>query len=180
LPERYGLHEFVSQQEIRHSHVNGEISPTSSSCCPTHTNFSLSLAVLEYFKGTNWKVHPDFVYCEYNSLKDMDKELENSENAFFRDREDSFDTPEEQVSHFLSRAGKPGWKWMSVSPLPSLGLRLTTAVRESLLTVNLLFRSIICPTASCEKSPATSFPWQPIGQSLPQPATSSQSELTEG
>jgi hypothetical protein len=24
MPERYGLHEFVSQQEIRHSHVNGE------------------------------------------------------------------------------------------------------------------------------------------------------------
>lgn len=23
LPERYGLHELVSQQEIRHSHVNG-------------------------------------------------------------------------------------------------------------------------------------------------------------
>lgn len=24
MPERYGLHEFVSQQEIRHSHVNGK------------------------------------------------------------------------------------------------------------------------------------------------------------
>lgn len=44
----------------------------------------------EYFKGPNWKVHPDFVYCEYNSLKDMDKELENSGDSFFRDREDSF------------------------------------------------------------------------------------------
>lgn len=69
----------------------------------------------EYFKGQNWKVHPDFVYCEYNSLKDMDKELENSGDSFFRDREDSFDTPEEQVLHFMSRAGRPGWKWMSVS-----------------------------------------------------------------
>ncbi|KAL7039794.1 hypothetical protein ACKWTF_000119 [Chironomus riparius] len=99
LPERYGLHEFVSQQEIRHSHVN----------------------VTEYFKGHTWKVHPDFVYCEYNSLKDMDKELENSGESYFRDREDSFDTPEEQVLHFLSRAGRPGWKWMSLrarSPQP--------------------------------------------------------------
>lgn len=69
----------------------------------------------DYFKGTNWKVHPDFVYCEYNSLKDMDKELENSGESFFRDREDSFDTPEEQVLHFMARAGRPGWKWMSVS-----------------------------------------------------------------
>lgn len=45
----------------------------------------------------------------------MDKELENSGESYFRDREDSFDTPEEQVLHFLSRAGRPGWKWMSVS-----------------------------------------------------------------
>lgn len=45
----------------------------------------------------------------------MDKELENSGDSFFRDREDSFDTPEEQVVHFMSRAGRPGWKWMSVS-----------------------------------------------------------------
>jgi len=73
--------------------------------------------VTEYFKGPTWKVHPDFVYCEYNSLKDMDKELENSGDSFFRDREDSFDTPEEQVLHFLARAGRPGWKWMSVSLL---------------------------------------------------------------
>lgn len=73
--------------------------------------------VTEYFKGHTWKVHPDFVYCEYNSLKDMDKELENSGESYFRDREDSFDTPEEQVLHFLSRAGRPGWKWMSVSKI---------------------------------------------------------------
>lgn len=45
----------------------------------------------------------------------MDKELENSGDSYFRDREDSFDTPEEQVLHFMARAGRPGWKWMSVS-----------------------------------------------------------------
>lgn len=44
----------------------------------------------------------------------MDKELESSGESYFRDREDSFDTPEEQVMHFMSRAGRPGWKWMSV------------------------------------------------------------------
>lgn len=70
--------------------------------------------VTEYFKGNNWRVHPDFVFCEYNSLKDLDKELETSGESFYRDREDTFDTPEEQVLHFLSRAGRPGWKWMSV------------------------------------------------------------------
>lgn len=72
----------------------------------------------EYFKGTNWKVNPDWVYCEYNTLKDLDKESDLSngqdENAF-REREP--DTPEEQFLHFLARAGRQGWKWMSVSQI---------------------------------------------------------------
>lgn len=113
MPDRYGLHEFVSQQEIRHSHINGKKCLISCSYHCLTFNF-LHPAVTEYFKGHNWKVHPDFVYCEYNSLKDMDKELESSGESYFRDREDSFDTPEEQVMHFMSRAGRPGWKWMSV------------------------------------------------------------------
>lgn len=111
MPERYGLHEYVSQQEIRHSHVNGE----DPIIIIKEVRLTIFVSVTEYFKGENWKVHPDFVYCEYNSLKDMDKELESSGESFFRDREDSFDTPEEQVMHFMARAGRPGWKWMSVS-----------------------------------------------------------------
>jgi hypothetical protein len=39
------------------------------------------------------------VYCEYNSMS-----------------EHRFKTPEEQVLWFLSKAGKPGWKWMSLRP----------------------------------------------------------------
>lgn len=120
MPERYGLHEFVSQQEIRHSHVNGELFKVNKKFSLLR-NSSL-LSVTEYFKGHNWKVHPDFVYCEYNSLKDMDKELESSGESYFRDREDSFDTPEEQVMHFMARAGRPGWKWMSVSESFSISL----------------------------------------------------------
>lgn len=98
----------------------------------------------EYFKGPFWKVHPDFVYCEYNSLKDMDKELENSGESYFRDREDSFDTPEEQVLHFLARAGRPGWKWMSVS--------LRRKFEYSSIKTDQLVIS-----ASCEKSPTSSL-----------------------
>jgi hypothetical protein len=59
---------------------------------------------------------PFRVYCEYNGLKDLEKENENSGESFARgDREETFDTPEEQMLHFLARAGRPGWKWMSVS-----------------------------------------------------------------
>ncbi|XP_037897519.1 voltage-dependent calcium channel subunit alpha-2/delta-3 isoform X2 [Glossina fuscipes] len=96
LPEKYGSHELVSQQEIRHSRKN----------------------VTEYFKGDNWRVHPDWVYCEYNSVSDLEKERENSGEYTPRDQEPSFGSSEEQVLHFLARAGRPGWKWMSVRPKP--------------------------------------------------------------
>ncbi|XP_023705860.1 voltage-dependent calcium channel subunit alpha-2/delta-3 isoform X6 [Cryptotermes secundus] len=77
IPEGYGMYEVLGEQEIKHSHIN----------------------VTEYFKGSNWKIHPDWVYCEYNSMS-----------------EHHFKTPEEQVLWFLSKAGKPGWKWMSLRP----------------------------------------------------------------
>lgn len=77
----------------------------------------MSFIVTEFFKGNQWKVHPDWVYCEYNSLKDVDKDGEsiNGENGSARAREELFQTPEEQMLHFLARAGRQGWKWMSVS-----------------------------------------------------------------
>lgn len=60
-------------------------------------------------------MNPDWVYCEYNSVSDLEKERESSGEYGARDQEPSFGSPEEQVLHFLARAGRPGWKWMSVS-----------------------------------------------------------------
>ncbi|XP_026319416.1 voltage-dependent calcium channel subunit alpha-2/delta-3 [Hyposmocoma kahamanoa] len=77
LPDGYGMYELQAEQEVKHSTVN----------------------VTEFFKGENWKVHPDWVYCEYASTS-----------------EQTFNSPEEQLLHFLSRAGRPGWKWMSLRP----------------------------------------------------------------
>ncbi|KAK9497931.1 hypothetical protein O3M35_003829 [Rhynocoris fuscipes] len=77
LPDGYGLYEVVAQEEIKLSQIN----------------------VTEYFKGNNWRVHPEWVYCEYNYIGDH-----------------KFESPEEQVLHFLSRTKRPGWKWMSVRP----------------------------------------------------------------
>ncbi|XP_031622990.1 voltage-dependent calcium channel subunit alpha-2/delta-4 [Contarinia nasturtii] len=103
LPDKYGMYELSSQEEIRHSHQN----------------------VTEYLKGTDWRVHPDWVYCEYNSLYDFAKERENSgETSSSNDERTSFETAEDQVLHFLARAGRPRWKWMSVrprSPVPHFG-----------------------------------------------------------
>lgn len=65
------------------------------------------------------------VYCEYNSLYDFAKERENSgETSSSNDERTSFDTAEDQLLHFLARAGRPRWKWMSVrprSPVPHFG-----------------------------------------------------------
>ncbi|KAL0126861.1 hypothetical protein PUN28_005311 [Cardiocondyla obscurior] len=77
LPEGYGMFELRAEQEIKFAIVN----------------------VTEYFKGGNWKVHPDWVYCEYNSASDK-----------------YFSSPEERVMHFLARTRRPGWKWMSLRP----------------------------------------------------------------
>ncbi|KAL3289880.1 hypothetical protein HHI36_023270 [Cryptolaemus montrouzieri] len=79
IPEGYGMLELLAEQEIKHSQKN----------------------VTDYFKGNNWRVHPDWVYCEYT----------NGESG-----EQWFRTAEERVLHFLSRSRRPGWKWMSVRP----------------------------------------------------------------
>lgn len=66
------------------------------------------------------------MYCEYNSLYDFAKERDGSSESTLQADEQPphFDTPEEQVLHFLARAGRPRWKWHSLrprSPLPHMG-----------------------------------------------------------
>ncbi|KAF4522689.1 hypothetical protein B566_EDAN012706 [Ephemera danica] len=79
MPDGYGLHEVIAEEEIK---------------------LSISrVNVTDYFKGHNWKVHPDWVYCEYNYVA-----------------EHPFSSPEEQMLHFLERTLRPGWKWMSMRP----------------------------------------------------------------
>ncbi|KAL1492838.1 hypothetical protein ABEB36_011020 [Hypothenemus hampei] len=82
IPEGYGMYELSAEQEIKHSQKN----------------------VTDYFKGSNWRVHPDWVYCEYTSGTSG---------------EQWFKTAEERVLHFLSRSRRPGWKWMSLRPRSS-------------------------------------------------------------
>nr|XP_023023561.1 voltage-dependent calcium channel subunit alpha-2/delta-3 [Leptinotarsa decemlineata] len=79
IPEGYGMYELLAEQEIKHSQKN----------------------VSDYFKGSNWRVHPDWVYCEYTTGTSG---------------EQWFKTAEERVLHFLSRTRRPGWKWMSLRP----------------------------------------------------------------
>lgn len=115
MPDNYGIHELNAQQEIRHSHTNGKVEHFVLSKRTLHNRVFFLSTVTEHFQNNNWKVHPDWVYCEYNSLKDVESNGESTTETTYRDKDESFDTPEEQVLHFLARVGRPGWKWMSVS-----------------------------------------------------------------
>ncbi|XP_063239257.1 voltage-dependent calcium channel subunit alpha-2/delta-3 isoform X2 [Bacillus rossius redtenbacheri] len=59
-------------------------------------------SVTKYFQGKNWKIHPDWTYCYYHY-----------------ETEHPFDSPEDQLYHFLQRTQQPKWQWKSkrtVSP----------------------------------------------------------------
>lgn len=115
LPEKYGMHELYAQQEIRHSPMNGKSIFLLINQHPEMHQIH-SFPVTEYLKGAKWKVHPDWVYCEYNSPHDLERERENSGELFSREQDEMmFESAESQLLHFLARAGRPGWKWMSVS-----------------------------------------------------------------
>ena len=47
-------------------------------------------------EGGNWKLHPDWVYCEYNYAGSNDRQ---------------FDTPENNMRHFLDRLSHEGVKF---------------------------------------------------------------------
>lgn len=61
------------------------------------------------------------MYCEYNSLYDFVKERDSSGEATTQSDEQApqFDTAEDQILHFLARAGRPRWKWHSLRPRSS-------------------------------------------------------------
>ena len=58
----------------------------------------------EKFEGDNWRLHPDWVYCEYNYAGDQHE----------------FDNPEETMKHFFTKMQQPRWNWGTtrVVPLP--------------------------------------------------------------
>lgn len=60
--------------------------------------------ITEQFTGTNWRLHPDWVYCEYNYAGDQHE----------------FENPEETMKHFFHKMQKPRWNWGTtrVVPLP--------------------------------------------------------------
>ena len=71
----------------------------------SNRKFKFSFSVSDKFADKNWRVHPDWVYCEYNYAGSPQRE---------------FATPEDNIRHFVSRSQTRGWNWgtPSVIPLP--------------------------------------------------------------
>ncbi|XP_037048766.1 voltage-dependent calcium channel subunit alpha-2/delta-3 [Bradysia coprophila] len=57
-------------------------------------NLHLGVNMSRFFMGENFKVHPEWVYCKYHYLEGHE-----------------FDTPEEELLHFLNKLSEPNWKW---------------------------------------------------------------------
>lgn len=57
IPEGYGMYELLAEQEIKHSQKNGNVKLFILFVTINDYRF---IAVEEYFKGNNWKVHPDW------------------------------------------------------------------------------------------------------------------------
>eukprot|EP00096_Caligus_rogercresseyi_P006770 TRINITY_DN2360_c0_g1_i7.p1 TRINITY_DN2360_c0_g1~~TRINITY_DN2360_c0_g1_i7.p1 ORF type:complete len:691 (+),score=187.76 TRINITY_DN2360_c0_g1_i7:226-2298(+) len=61
--------------------------------------------VSDWFTDSNWRIHPDWLYCQYNYAGDEARE---------------FSTPEDTLRHFLMRSQQRDWTWgtQKVQPLP--------------------------------------------------------------
>lgn len=57
-------------------------------------NQNLKINVADFFAGDRWRVHPFWVYCRFHYLEDHE-----------------FETPEEEITHFLNRLDDEDWRW---------------------------------------------------------------------
>ena len=55
------------------------------------------------FVEKSWRLHPDWVYCEYNYAGTPGRE---------------FNTPEDNMKHFFVKMQQPDWNWGTPNVLP--------------------------------------------------------------
>ncbi|XP_020292815.1 voltage-dependent calcium channel subunit alpha-2/delta-3 isoform X2 [Pseudomyrmex gracilis] len=54
----------------------------------------VKMNITDYFAGDHWRIHPSWVYCRYHYLEGH-----------------QFDSPENELRHFLALISRPGWNW---------------------------------------------------------------------
>uniref|UniRef100_A0A8D8WFM7 Voltage-dependent calcium channel subunit alpha-2/delta-4 n=1 Tax=Cacopsylla melanoneura TaxID=428564 RepID=A0A8D8WFM7_9HEMI len=61
-------------------------------------SIQMGVPLVSFFKG-NWRIHPDWVYCDYHW-----------------ESKTSFESKEAKLIHFLEKMSMPGWKWYEQYP----------------------------------------------------------------
>lgn len=54
----------------------------------------MRMNITDYFVGDHWRIYPSWVYCRYHYLEGHE-----------------FDSPEDELRHFLALISRPGWNW---------------------------------------------------------------------
>ncbi|XP_012258543.2 voltage-dependent calcium channel subunit alpha-2/delta-3 [Athalia rosae] len=57
-------------------------------------NQHMGVKIIDLFAGDRWRVHPTWVYCRFHYLEGHE-----------------FNSPEEEMRHFLAALDEPGWYW---------------------------------------------------------------------
>ncbi|KAG7168724.1 Voltage-dependent calcium channel subunit alpha-2/delta-4-like [Homarus americanus] len=95
--------------------------------------------IMDHFASGNWTLHPDWVYCEYKY-----------------DQNRVFQSPEDLMKDFLSRAQKPHWKWRSTRtrppPEPTMNQAQSTRDPEDVLVT--ATRAIFIEENTYRRAPA--------------------------
>ncbi|XP_069675652.1 voltage-dependent calcium channel subunit alpha-2/delta-3-like isoform X2 [Periplaneta americana] len=74
LPAKYGMQHIRAGDEVQKSRHK-------------------KIPIINYLKGSGWKIHPEWTYCKYHH------------------QTRTFDSPEEELSHFLDKMRRPDWVW---------------------------------------------------------------------
>ena len=89
FPSKYGQFRVTGGTEMARNMTDGGLNETSNNLL-----HSFLLTAAKVFSSDLWRLHPDWVYCEYNFAESDEREFD--------------DTPENNMLHFLDRISQEG------------------------------------------------------------------------
>ena len=102
LPRDYGRYRVKGEIEVSLAKFNSKIF-LKLKIGSTESSIWRFFLVSDLFTGDSWRLHPDWVYCEYNYA-----------GAPLRE----FKDPEDNMKHFFVKMQQPDWNWGTPSVLP--------------------------------------------------------------